>query len=146
MGEEAGGGFPMKLRDELQCNAACAPVNMVPRLVTGQWLAHAKLTLAERAYLAGDLYTGAAQLVQPTMLQSAALAKVNATYAHAAFRRPADRLLVESGAVPLVPSVMPKALPKPVDPVEQLADVVAAVGVNGTLGLLAQIETAVAIR
>jgi len=33
-----------------------------------------------------------------------------------------------------------------VDPVEQLADVVAAVGVNGTLGLLAQIETAVAIR
>jgi hypothetical protein len=136
----------MKLRNELQCSAAYAPVNTVPRLVTGQWLAHAKLTLAERAYLAGDLYTGAAQLVQPTVVQSAALARVNTCYAHWAIKRPNDRLLVESGAVSLVPTVMPKALPKPLDPVEQLANVVATVGVNGTLGLLAQIENAVAIR
>jgi len=125
------------------CGDASASVN-VPRLVTGQWLAHARLTLTERAYVAADLYVGAAQLVRPTVLQCAALAKVNACYAHWAIKRPNDRLLVESGAVPLVPPAGPKALPKPVEPVELLADVVAAVGFNGTLGLLAQIETAVA--
>ena len=67
-----------------------------------------------------------------------------AKYCHWALKRPNDRSLIEAGAVPLV-LPMPKALPKPVDPVEQLADVVAAVGVNGTLGLLAQIENAVAV-
>jgi hypothetical protein len=53
--------------------------------------------------------------------------------------------LILSGAVPLVPPMV-LALPKPADPAEQLANVVAAVGFNGTLGLLAQIENAVAVR
>jgi hypothetical protein len=109
------------------------------------WLAHAKLTKAERAYLAGDLYTGAARLVQPTMLQSAALARVNVTYAHAVVRRPADRLLVESGAVPLVPpSSGLKTLPAPAPAEQRLADIVAERGVNATLAMLVTIERQVA--
>jgi hypothetical protein len=114
--------------------------------VSGQYLAHCRLSLVERAYLGADLHTGTRPLVLPTVLQSATLARVNATYVHWALKRPNDRVLVESGAVPLVPPAGPKALPKPVDPVEQLADVVAAVGVTATRGLLAQIETAVAVR
>jgi hypothetical protein len=130
------------LRDKLECSAAYAPVNSVPRLVMGMWLAHAKLSKAERAYLAGDLYTGAARLVEPTMLQAAMLARVNVTYAHWAIKRPNDRLLVESGAVPLVPPAGPKALPKPVSPLDRLADVVAELGMNGTLNALTMIEGA----
>jgi hypothetical protein len=112
----------------------------VPRLVTGQWLARAKLTLVERAYHASDLFTGAAQLVQPTVLQSAGLARVSASYVHAAIRRPNDRLLVESGAVPLVPPMMPKALPAPTSPEAKLADVVSEIGINGALLALSAIE------
>jgi hypothetical protein len=125
-------------------SAAFAPVNPV-RLITGQWCAHAKLSLAARAYLAADLHTGKAQLISPTVVQSARLARVNPTYVHWAVKRPNDRLLVTSGAVPIMPPAMPKALPAPVGPLDRLADIVAELGVNGTLNALTVIEgTAVA--
>jgi hypothetical protein len=98
------------------------------------------LTLAERAYVAGDLFTGAARLVEPTKLQSAALARVNATYVHWAVRRPSDRALVTSGAVPLALPPAMKALPPPAHPVALLGEVVAALGVSGTLDALTAIE------
>ena len=120
-------------------SAAFAPVNPV-RLITGQWSAHAKLSLAARAYLAADLHTGKAQLISPTVVQSARLARVNPTYVHWAIKRPNDRLLVESGAVPIVPPAMPKALPAPVSPQERLASVVSEVGVNSTLAMLVAFE------
>ena len=122
-------------------SAASALVNPV-RLVTGQWCAHAKLSLAERAYLAADLHVGKAQLISPTVVQSARLARVNPTYAHWAVKRPNDRLLVTSGAVPIVPPSMAKALPAPVSPLDRLADIVTELGVPGTLDMLAVIEGA----
>jgi hypothetical protein len=114
-------------------------VNASPRLITGQWLAHAKLTLAERAYLAADLFSGVAQLVAPTVVQCALLARVNSTYAHAAIKRPNDRAFVVSGVVPLmVPTV--KALPAPASAEQRLVDIVAEQGVNNTLAMLVAIE------
>lgn len=114
------------------------------RTVTDQYLAHAKLSKAERAFLARDLYTGDVQLVRPTVTQSAWLAVVNSTYAHWAIRRPErERALIESGALPLLPPM--KTLPPPVSvsPEEQLAGVVRAFGgITNTINALAMIEHA----
>lgn len=57
------------------------------KTVTGSWLAHARLTKAERAFIARDLYVGDTLLIKPTVVQSAWLAVVNPTYAHWAIRR-----------------------------------------------------------
>jgi hypothetical protein len=121
-------------------SAKFALLNPVAWFLTGQWLAHAKLSLVERAYLAADLHVGKALLVRPTMLDSAGLLRVSPAYAHAALRRPNDRLLVESGAVPLALPAARKALPAPVSPQARLADIVSEVGVSNALGMLAAIE------
>ena len=102
-------------------------------------IARAQLSLVERAYAAADLHKGNVLLVQPTVLQSAALYRVNPTYVHCALKRPNDRKLVESGAVPFTLPVV-KALPAPVSPQQRLADVVAEVGVTGTLNMLAVLD------
>jgi|SRR6516164_2283513 hypothetical protein len=112
---------------------------VLPRAVTGQYIARAQLSLVERAYAAADLHKGNVLLVQPTVLQSAALYRVNPTYVHCALKRPNDRKLVESGAVPFTLPVV-KALPAPVSPQQRLADVVAEVGVTGTLNMLAVLD------
>ena len=112
---------------------------VLPRAVTGQYIARAQLSLVERAYAAADLHKGNVLLVQPTVLQSAALYRVNPTYVHCALKRPNDRKLVESGAVPFTLPVV-KALPAPVSPQQRLADVVAEVGVTGTLHMLAVLD------
>jgi hypothetical protein len=128
-------------------NAAWAPVNpAVPKLVTGMWLAHAKLSKAERAYIAADLYHGDTRLIEPTMLQSATLARVNVTYAHIAASRLADRLLVESGAVPLTPKSTVKALPAPVSVEARMASVIHDVGIQGERDLLSDLSTLMAIE
>ena len=112
----------------------------LPRAVTGQYIARAQLTLIERAYEAADMYDGLSRLIQPTKLQCATLWHVNPTYVAWAIKRPADRALVESAAVPLVPPPAPKVLPTPVSPQERLASVVAEVGVTGALNMLAAID------
>jgi hypothetical protein len=136
----------MKLRDELQCSAAYTPVNPVPRLVTGMWLAHAKLSKGERAYIAADLYHGDARLIEPTMLQSAALARVNPSYAHIAASRPADRLLIETGVVSLAPKSIVKALPAPTSVEARMASVIHDVGIQGAQDLLSDLSTLMAIE
>lgn len=129
-----------------QYGARQALVNGVTtlRTVTGQFLVHAKLSKAERAFLARDLYVGDVQLIKPTVTQSAWLAVVNSTYAHWAIRRPErERALIESGALPLLPPM--KTLPPPVSvsPEEQLAGVVRAFGgITNTINALAMIEHA----
>ena len=52
-----------------QYGARQALVNGVTtlRTVTGQFLVHAKLSKAERAFLARDLYVGDVQLIKPTV-------------------------------------------------------------------------------
>jgi hypothetical protein len=63
----------------------------LPRAVTGQYIAHARLTLVERAYEAADMHDGISRLIRPTKLQCAMLWHVNATYVGWARKRPADR-------------------------------------------------------
>ena len=126
-------------------NGGFAIVNSASRVVTGQWVAHAQKTLHERAFEAADLVNGVSLLVRPTASQSAPLWRVNQSYVGWALKRQKERKLILSGVVPLVPPMV-LALPKPADPAEQLANVVATVGFNGALGLLAQIENVVAIR
>jgi hypothetical protein len=110
------------------------------------WLAHAKLSKAERAYIAADLYFGDARLVEPTMLQSASLARVNVTYAHIAASRPADRLLVEGGIVSLAPKPIVKALPAPVSVEQRLVSVINDVGIKGARDLLDELAVFVEVR
>jgi hypothetical protein len=81
------------------------PVNS--RIVGGRFLAHCCLTRIERAFLAADLHTGAAQLVTPTIVQSAMLARVNRTYAGWAVKQMPLRTDIISGSLPLVPQRSP---------------------------------------
>jgi len=115
--------------------------NSVSRLVTGQYASHAQLLLVEKAYEAADMYRGVSLLWQPTMVQCAGIWRINRTYVGWAVKRPCDRALVESGAVPLaLPTT--KALPPPMSPEEKLVDVVSQGGINGTHDLLVRIERA----
>jgi hypothetical protein len=119
-------------------NSKFALLNTASRVVTGQYVAH--VTLTERAYQAADLHTGTSLLVQPTIGQSADLWRVSRTYVGCALKRPKDRALVESGAVPLALPSGPKALPAPVSPQARLSEIVSEVGVNNALVMLAAIE------
>jgi len=128
-----------------QYGARQALVNGVTtlRTVTGQFLVHAKLSKAERAFLARDLYVGDVQLIKPTVTQSAWLAVVNPTYAHWAIRQSeSERPLIEKGLVPLSPPM--KALPAPKTAEAKLADVVAEIGVSAALTALAALDGHVA--
>ena len=82
--------------------------------VSGQYLAHAKLTKAERAFLAADLVHGTRCLTAPTVGQAAVLTHVSASYVYSAFNRAANRNLIESGCLPLVPPPA-LALPRPAE-------------------------------
>jgi hypothetical protein len=77
-------------------------VNAPARTITGMWLAHVQLGLHERAYEAADLFNGVNLFVQPTIGQCATLCRVNRSYVSWAIKRPNDRQLIVSGAVPLV--------------------------------------------
>ena len=76
-------------------------VNSTP--VSGRYLAHNRHDPVAHAFLAADLYAGAKKLTDPTMVQSAYLARVNVTYGWWAHRRQDQRADIEAGRVPLVP-------------------------------------------
>ena len=109
------------------------------RPVTGRWLAHAKLSAVERAFIGSDLVDGRLQLVKPTLRAAAHLARTNECYVQWALQRQAERLAIESGAVPLVPAQRP-ALPPSTSAQARLADLVAELGSSQVLDLLAGIE------
>ena len=109
------------------------------RPVTGRWLAHAKLTAVERAFIGSDLVDGRLQLVKPTLRAAAHLARTNECYVQWALQRQAERLAIEAGAMPLVPTQRP-ALPPSTSAQERLADLVAELGSSQVLDLLAGIE------
>jgi hypothetical protein len=73
------------------------------RPVTGKFLSFNHRNRVERAFVAVDLFLGAKRLTDPTMVQSAWLARVNATYAWWAYGRLADRVLLELGVLPFGP-------------------------------------------
>ena len=110
-----------------------------PRPVTGRYLAHAKLSAAERAFIASDLVDGRLQLVKPTLTAAAHLARTNVTYVQAALKRQDERALIEAGVRPLALPLQP-ALPAHKSAQEKLADIVREVGSGMVLDLLAHIE------
>jgi hypothetical protein len=80
------------------------------------------------AFLGVDLYRGRLQLVEPTIIQSAALAhNVNRSAVQWALQRENERTAIEAGVIPLVPKPV-KMLPAPVSAKEKLAEAVAEVG------------------
>ena len=112
------------------------------RPVTGRWLAHAKLSAAERAFVTSDLVEGRIRLVRPTLTAAAHLARTNTTYVQWALQRQAERLAIEAGAMPLVPAQRP-ALPSSTSAQDRLADLVAELGSSQVLDLLAGIDAAI---
>ena len=73
----------------------------VGKPLTGRYLAHNHLPARRRALLAGDLVTGKAHLVEPTIAQAAMLTRVSPRYAAAGkavvFSQPHKRSAVEWG-------------------------------------------------
>jgi hypothetical protein len=110
-----------------------------PRPVTGRYLAHAKLSAAQRAFIASDLIDGRLQLVKPTLTAAAHLARSNTAYVQAALKRQDERALIEAGVRPLALPPQP-ALPTLRSAQAKLADLVAEVGSGMVLDLLAHIE------
>jgi hypothetical protein len=110
-----------------------------PRLITGRYLAHAKLSAAQRAFLAADLVTERIKLVKPTLVSAASLARSNCAYVQAALKRQDERALIEAGVQPLALPLQP-ALPAHKSAQEKLADLVAELGSSQVLDLLAHIE------
>ncbi len=78
-------------------------------LFTGRYLARQKFNRVERAFLAADLVNGTADLIKPTVLQAAALARVNVPYVHWAIRWAENRVAILAGELPLVPLRLPQA-------------------------------------
>jgi hypothetical protein len=115
--------------------------------ITGRYLAHAKHTREQWAFIGAELVLGRRRLVHPTEVQAAFLAhNINRSAVHWALRRLNERTAIEAGVLPLVPSPALKALPAPVTAQAKLADVVAEIGVGtayeilNELKVLAQIE------
>jgi hypothetical protein len=78
----------------------------VSRPLTGRYLAHNHMPPRRRALLAGDLVTGKAHLVGPTIAQAAMLTRVSVRYAAAGkaivFGQPHKRSAVEFGECSLL--------------------------------------------
>jgi hypothetical protein len=72
--------------------------------ITGRFLAHNHHNRVARAFTAADLHAGTKQLIKPTMVQAALLARVSAAYAWAAVKRQNQRAEIEAGLIPLVPA------------------------------------------
>lgn len=110
--------------DAVTYQAGLAPVNYV----TGRYLAHNHLDRVSKAFLASDLISGSKQLVKPTILQAAMLAKVNSTYAWWATRQGSNRFEIERGYLPLVPPPVQAPISDP-----EIIDFVRRVGIGRVL-------------
>jgi hypothetical protein len=113
--------------------------DVAPRPITGRYLAHAKLSVAQRAYKGADLVAGRVQLVKPTLVSAAILAHSNTAYVKAALRQQEERALIEAGVRPLVPHPQP-ALPTLKSAQERIAELAAEVGCSMILDVLADME------
>ena len=83
-----------------------APSATVSKPLTGRYLAHNHMPPRRRALLAGDLMTGKARLVEPTIAQAAMLTRVSPRYAATGravvFSQPHKRSAVEFGEFSLL--------------------------------------------
>jgi hypothetical protein len=117
--------------------------------LSGRFLAHNHAGPIARAFLAADLISGVKYFTAPTLLQAAALARVNRTYVQAALKRQAERAEIEAGRIPLIlppsESVVPKmngttlTATSGIDDAE-LVQLVRCVGINRVLEAAIQAE------
>ena len=117
------------------------PFGSVNSTVTGRYLAHNHLNRVGKAFLARDLSVGAKQLVEPTILQAAMVAKVNATHVHWAIKQAANRFEIEAAYLPLVPPRVP-APSTEIDGFQQIIDFVRRTGVGPVLEAACVVEAA----
>jgi hypothetical protein len=115
-----------------------------PVPVSGNLLSHNRWDPIGKAFMAADLYLGKRILRDPTIVQSALLARVNRTYAFHAIQRQAQRAEIEAGLIPLVPPVTakPVLLTDDMIPDSELTDIVRKAGVARILDVAAQLEAA----
>lgn len=107
--------------------------------ITGRYLAHAKLSRVERAFLASDLVSGDKQLIRPT-IKAAMLAGVSPTYAWWAGQREASRYEIVNGWMPLVPPREMKSSVPLTD--DDLFDIVKVAGLSRVLDACCAVEQA----
>jgi hypothetical protein len=122
-------------------NPATAVVNATTvgmrTVIDAHALPHLKLSKTERALLGADILDGITLLQNLTTTQVAAAVGVSPSYVQAARRlAPLERAAVEHGQRPLI---QPRAT-RTADPVERLAEIIAEIGVDQTLDLLAVSE------
>lgn len=113
--------------------------------ITGRHLAHNRSSIVERAYLSADLHVGARFLVAPTVLQAAALARVNVTYVHHALKQAGNRFWIENGHMPLVPPrIKEPKVPMVPEVYDQAAiiDFVRRIGIGPVLDAACAVEAA----
>jgi hypothetical protein len=95
------------------------PCGLSPKLngvnstsLSGRFLAHNHAGPIPRAFLAAELISGAKYLTAPTLIQAAALARVNRTYVQWALKHQAERAEIEAGRIPLIPPQGQFVVPK----------------------------------
>jgi hypothetical protein len=85
------------------CNGDGSGHTPEPFLITGRNLAHAHRDAGERAGIAAQLILGEATLIKPTIVQTAAIARVCIPYIQTALHlKAATRLRVATGTLSLV--------------------------------------------
>jgi hypothetical protein len=130
---------------ELMSGTALTPF----RAVDAHSLPHRKASKAARAVIAADILDGLMILQNPTVsIVAAALGVSASSVANARRLTPEQRDAVRKGRRPLVlpakpaPSRLPP--PAPVSVREKLAEVVAEVGVNTTIDMIAELDCSAA--
>jgi hypothetical protein len=108
--------------------------------LSGRYFAHNRLNRLQRAFLAADLHAGKCRLSAPTVVQAAWIARVDRTAAWWASLRQAERAAIVDGSLPLVP---PRTRARTVTD-NELADTIRAAGIERTLMVASQVETAMA--
>jgi hypothetical protein len=143
---------PMSNMLTLRPEVETVTVKVPPREVTGRYLAHNRLTPVERAFLAADIVTGRAKVVDHTATQVMEMAGTNATYMAAASKlSPSEGKLVEAGVRPLIEAksaepAKPAGRFEPLlpgilmDDEDALAAIVRRIGVDQALDTISAVE------
>jgi hypothetical protein len=97
-------------------------------------VAHAKRTVAQRAFLGADLVADRARVVKPTIVSAAYHVGVSSAAVHMALQREADRTAIEAGHQSLFPA--PRSTLAPPSAQERVTALVNDIGWNAVLDTL----------
>jgi hypothetical protein len=140
------------IKPELMSGTALTPF----RAVDAHSLPHRKASKAARAVIAADILDGLMVLQNPTVsIVTVALGVSASSVANARRLTPEQRDAVRKGRRPLVlptkpaplrlpPPAVANSAPAPVSAREKLAEVVAEVGVNTTIDMIAELDCSAA--